>query len=256
MKSRDPLALAVFGAALALLAGLLSYVFFFKAPEPASPARAFDLVDAPRRLLADLTERREDKPVARPAPPAVAPARPALEPGRMWRYTVVVEPLVWRDITLTYRTQQEAAGIGVLTDFVHAAGKMHFHLGTYAAGHASHANTRFPGFFMHPSYFRLPLEPGQKLAWGWPWQPAREGRIKRYEGRVLRWEDVRVPAGTYRAAVIEADLYYIDAGQVRAQAKETLWYAPQVSQLVKVVRDGRAPDEGSQRIVAELAEYR
>ena len=133
---------------------------------------------------------------------------------------------------------------------------MNFHLGTYAAGHPSHANTRFPGFFMHPSYFRQPLEPGQKLSWGWAWQPVREGRIKRYDGVVKRWEDVTVPAGTYRSAVIEADLYYIEAGQVRAQAKETLWYAPQVAQIVKVVRDGRTPDEGSSRIVAELAEYR
>lgn len=44
-----------------------------------------------------------------------------------------------------------------------------------AAGHPTHANTRFPGFFMHPSDFRLPLEPGQKLSWSWPWQPVREG---------------------------------------------------------------------------------
>ena len=68
----------------------------------------------------------------------------------MWRYAVVVEPPTWRDATLTYRTQQENAGIGVLTDFAYAGGKMNFHLGNYAAGHPSHANTRFPGFFMHP----------------------------------------------------------------------------------------------------------
>ena len=136
------------------------------------------------------------------------------------------------------------------------AARSNFHLGTFAAGHPSHANTRFPGFFMHPSYFSLPLQPGQKLSWGWAWQPAREGRVKRYEGRVVRVEDVTVPAGTYRAAVIEAELTYIEGGQVRARARETLWYAPAASQIVKVVREGRTPDEGSSRIVAELAEYR
>jgi len=40
---QDPLALAFFGAALAVLAGLLLYVFVFKTPEPATertPVRA------------------------------------------------------------------------------------------------------------------------------------------------------------------------------------------------------------------------
>ena len=84
----------------------------------------------------------------------------------------------WRDITLTYRTQREGAGIGVLTDFV------------------------------------------------------------------------------YAAAVIEADLLYVEGGKVQARARETLWYAPKLSQVVKVLREGRTPDEGSTRIVAELVELR
>jgi len=61
----------------------------------------------------------------------------------------------------------------VLTDFVYAGGTMNFHLGTFAAGHPSHANTRFPGFFMYASYFPASLKEGQRFAWGWPWQPAR-----------------------------------------------------------------------------------
>ena len=257
--------MAFFGAAIVLLAGLLLYVLVFRVPEPntpepGTPARASNLLDVLRSQVTGLTEKLRDKPSTKPVPKSLPPTASApgagIEAGRTWRYAVVVEPPAWRDATLTYRTQRENAGIGVLTDFAYAGGKMNFHLGNYAAGHPSHANTRFPGFFMHPSYFKLPLEPGQKLSWGWAWQPVREGRVKRYEGRVLRWEDVTVPAGTFRAAVIEADLYYVEAGQTRAQAKETLWYAPQVAQLVKVVRDGRTPDEGSSRIVAELAEYR
>ncbi len=260
---QDPLALALFGAALALLAGLLVYVFFVKAPEPAQPSGTAEFLKQARRQAAAVAERFQEKPEAEkfqkiPAiktPPARSATNTTLEAGRTWRYAVVVEPPVWRDITLTYRTQRENTGIGVLTDFVYAGGKTNFHLGTFAAGHPSHANTRFPGFFMHPSYFSLPLQPGQKLSWGWAWQPAREGRIKRYEGRVARVEDVTVPAGTYRAAVIEAELSYVEGGQVRARARETLWYAPAASQIVKVVREGRTPDEGSSRIVAELMDF-
>ena len=260
----DPLALAFFGAALVLLAGLLLYVLVFKAPEPATPApRSPGLVEDVRRFVAGLSERFRDKPAEKPATKAPAkagavPAAPAiaLEAGRTWRYAVVVEPPAWRDITLTYRTQREGAGIGVVTDFVHAAGKRNFHLGTFAAGHASHANMRFPGFFMHASYLPASLKEGQRLAWGWPWQPLREGRMKRYEGKVARWENIQVPAGVYSAAVIEAELSYIEGGKVQARARETLWYAPKLSQLVKVVREGRTPDESSTRIVAELAELR
>lgn len=265
-RQQDPLALAFFGAALALLAGLLLYVIFFKAPEPATPDRAFDVVEALRKRAASVVDRIPDlpahQPAQRPAPKAL-PQPPAavssarIEAGRTWRYRVVVEPPAWRDITLTYRTQREAdGGIGVLTDFVHAGGKSNFYLGIFAAGHPSHANTRFPGFFMHASYLPETLKDGQRLSWGWPWQPVRAGRVKRYEGRVLRWEEVQVPAGTFTAAVIEADLSYIEGGKVQARARETLWYAPKLSQLVKVVREGRTPDEGSSRIVAELADYR
>jgi hypothetical protein len=278
---QDPLALAIFGAALALLAGLLVYVLFFKTPAPATPTRAFDFVAEVRRQVAGLAERFEAKPAVKPAPapvakppaapiaraeskPAAKPVAPSpaavsgssIEAGRSWRYAVVVEPPAWRDITLTYRTQREGAGIGVLTDFIHAGGKTNFHLGTFAAGHPSHANTRFPGFFMYASYFPPSLKEGQRLTWGWPWQPVREGRMKRYEGRVLRWENIQVPAGTYTAAVIEAELSYIESGTVQARARETLWYVPKMAQVVKVVREGRTPDEGSMRIVAELQEFR
>jgi hypothetical protein len=256
-RQQDRLALAVFGAALALFAGLLLYVFFFKVPEPVAPARAFDFVGEVRRQVAGLAERFRDKPAPRPpAPPSKPSTGASLEAGRTWRYAVVVEPPAWRDITLTYRTQREGAGIGVLTDFVHAGGKMNFHLGAFAAGHPSHANTRFPGFFMHASYFPASLKEGQRLSWGWPWQPVRPGRMKRYEGTVVRWENIQVPAGVYTAAVIEAELSYVEEGKIQARARETLWYVPKLSQVVKVLREGRTPDEGSSRIVAELMEFR
>jgi hypothetical protein len=261
-RNKDPLAAAVFSVALLLLVGLVAYVvFFLKRPEvaPGQPG----VVEQVRRLAQDfqpkLESKPETKPVAKPEArrvPTPAVASAPLEAGHTWRYAVVVEPPLWRDITLTYRTQREGDGIGVLTDFLYAGGKTNFHLGTYAPGDPSHANTRFPGFFMYASYFPLPLLVGQRVTWGWAWQPLRDGRVKRFEGRVVRLEDVQVPAGSYAAAVIEADLQYIEGGKVQARARETIWYAPKLFQVVKVVREGRTPDEGLERIVAELAEYR
>jgi hypothetical protein len=264
-RNKDPVAVAVFSIAILLLLGLVVYVVFFLRRPEVAPGRP-GLVEEVRRLAKDLQPKPDIKPEARRAErPAAMPslkyAPPAgasvpLEAGRTWRYAVSVEPPVWRDITLTYRTRREGESLGVLTDFRYAGGQMNFHLGTFAPGHPSHANMRFPGFFMYASYFQLPLEVGQRPAWEWAWQPVRDGRVKRYDGRVVRWEDVQVPAGTYSAAVIEADLQYIEGGKVQARARETIWYAPKVFQVVKVVREGRTPDEGVERIVAELAEFR
>jgi hypothetical protein len=302
VKNQDPLALAVFAAALALLAGLVLYVIFgaSRAPNTASnePAPATTagspFVERLKRELRGMAEEiRRDLPggggnPARPAPPpqepqapqakarpqpappaaakgapqaapksaATATARALVQSGHVWKYTVQVQPPVWRNITLDYRTRAENGGTAVLTDFVHAGGKTNFHLGIFAPGHATHANTRFPGFFMHASYFPAQLAPGQALSWSWPWQGAGAGRIKRFDARVLRWENVQVPAGTFRALLMEVDLSYLEGGQVKGRAKETLWYAPSVAQVVKVVRDGRTPDEGLDQIVAELSEYR
>lgn len=261
---QDSLALAVFGAALALLAGLLLYMFFFKAPEPASPSGATDFLQQARQKMAEVTGRLQEKPEAErfekipqiKAPPARSAANSSLEAGHTWRYAVTVEPPVWRDITLTYRTQRESGRVGVLTDFVHAGGKSNFHLGVFAAGHPSHANTRFPGFFMYPAYFRLPLEQGQKFDWSWGWQPEREGRRKAWYAQVVRAERVTVPAGSFDALVMQLNVAYLEGDEVRARTLEFIWYAPEVSQIVKITRHGRTPDEGSEFISAELAEYR
>jgi hypothetical protein len=268
---QDPLALAFIGAALAVLAGLLLYVFVFKTPDPASagsPGRAFDFVGVLRGKIGRVADQFRDKPAEKPAPrpsaqpapksstPTVAASGPGIEAGRTWRYAVVVEPPAWRDITLTYRTQREGAGIGVLTDFVHAGGKMNFHLGTFAPNHPSHEDTRFPGFFMYAAYLKQPLVIGQPVAFGWHWQGKSAGSMKRFDGQVTAWEDVQLPAGKMSAAKIEGTLTYREDGQFRAGARETFWYAPRVSQVIRIVRDGRTPDEGSSRIVAELADYR
>ena len=273
MNKIDPLALAFFGGALALLAGLLLYVLVFRGPEPAAPApapRVPGLVENLRSFVAGLLEKASENPAPKPAGKPAAKATPAparavasasttgsaLEAGHAWRYAVVVEPPVWRDVTLTYRTQREGPGIGVLTEFVHAGGKSNFHLGTFAAGHPSHENTRFPGFFMYAAYLKQPLAVGQAVAFGWHWQGKSAASMKRFEGQVTGWEDLQLPGGKMNAAKVEGTLTYREDGEFRGGARETFWYAPRVSQVVKIVRDGRTPDEGSSRIVAELAEFR
>jgi hypothetical protein len=170
---------------------------------------------------------------------------------------VVVDPPSWRDITLTYRSQREADGsVGVVTDFLHAKGKMNFHLGIFAPGHPTHENTRFPGFFMYGAYLKQPLNVGDAVRYGWHWQGKSAASTKRFEGQIKSWDEVTVPAGTFRAALIEGTWTYTENGEFRSRAYEKYWYAPKVSQVVKIMRFGMTPDEGSKQIDAELAEYR
>ena len=256
MRKQDPLALAVFGAALALLAGLLLYVFLARPEASSGPRLSF--LEPLRRELQDMVEAvRRDLPGGSPAAEGM-PAdrlRVPLPAGKAWRYAVTVRPEAWREVTLTYRTRQEGGALLVDTEFVHATGRSAFRLGTFAPGNPSHQNTRFPGFFFHAAYLPEEVKKGQAVSWGWPWQGGA-GRTKRWEARVAGWEQLRVPAGMYRALRLEADLLYLEGGKVKARARETLWYAPEVAQVVKVVREGATPDEGLQHITAELAEFR
>ena len=278
-RRQDPLALAVLGVAVVVIvtAGLYLVFSIRSGPQPAKNAQVEEpLGDAIRRMIKSIESaiegERKPPPVARPAPPAPKSAPPVAvakspapvpqppQAGRSWRYQVTVEPALWRDATLTYRTVEMVNGLAVYTEFRHAGGQMNFQLGTFAPKHPSHANMRFPGFFMHAAYLDKPLEVGQRFTWEWPWQlpdgGVRAGRVKRYVGEVKEWENTPAPIGTYVAARIETTLSYIEDGRVQASAKETLWYSPRFSQVVKVVREGKTPDEGTQRIVAELVELR
>lgn len=200
---------------------------------------------------------------ALPAPAAAASARlffPPPEAGRTWRYKVVVEPALWRDATLTYRTVREGDDLAVLTEFRHAGGEMDFNLGVFTPGHPSHANVRFPGFFLYPAYLAAGVEPSQWIGWEWWWQlpdgKVRARRIKSYMAQAKEWTELRLQGKSYPALRIEATLSYIDEGNVQASAKETFWYMPAVRQVAKIVREGATPDEGATRIVAELVDFR
>ena len=254
MRRLDPAALAFHAIALAVAVTLCVILFFMVRSDPPAPEAGRGLPAMVERAKKSIEE------FVRPgkrADPVTGPGRPSLPVGRVWLYNVSLEPPHWRDAVLAYRTVGVQGDVAVYTEFSHAAGKTNFQLGTFAANHPSHANVRFPGFFMYAAYLDKPLEVGQRFAWEWPWQmpggKVRAGRVKRWEGEMKGWENVAAPVGTHRAARIETVLSYIEDGKVRGRAKETLWYAPGLQQFIRVVREGATPDEGAQRIVAELA---
>lgn len=166
--------------------------------------------------------------------------------GRAWRYNVTVEPPLWRDATLAYRIVERNGEKLVDTDFRYAGGNTSFRLGIVA-------------------YLDQPLDEGRAVSWEWPWQlpdgNVRPGRVKRFVGEVKRWENLpaapiaKAPGNHFPTARIEGTLLYIEDGVQRASAAETIWYSARFLQIVKIVREGKTPDEGAQRIVAELVEH-
>ena len=291
----DPFAATVLGVAALcgvalvawVVAGIVRSGAFEPAPKPAAePAAKAAPKPDPRPTPTPASKPDAPPPAAKPAPTAtqeavdpapgvagIAPpnsggsggvAAPAgtrgfvLAADRTWTYAVRVEPETWRDAVLVYRTVREPSGLAVQTEFRHSKGQMSFRLGTYAAGHPSHAQVRFPGFFMHGAYLDLPLAKGRRMEWTTPWQAAdnrvREGRVRRWRAVVGDTEKVSVPAGRFDAVRIDATLTYEDARQVAATVSETIWVVPSANQIVKVIRSGRSPDESAERIVADLAE--
>jgi hypothetical protein len=287
----DPLAVAIHAIAIAAIVGIGAFLLFQMRSAPDAPTAA----SQDRRLenavaeIRDWLAQQRIEPSAKPEPPAAKPGPSArqpptpqspvaaippaqypkdqisgpllpLEADRVWRYAVTVDPPTWRDAVLTYRVPRENGRLVVYTDFTHAGGTMRFKLGALEAGDPAHANVRFPGFFLHSAYVNFPLVPGQRVSWSWPWQLAgggvRRGRIKQFDGEVRGWEMLKVPSGTYNAVRIDALIKYIEAGKVEATSRETIWIAPKVWGVLKVVREGVAPDEGFRRIVAELSEFR
>ena len=253
-KRLDRPALVVHGIAIAAIVGIAAFVLYKMGsqPEPQQAAQDRGMQDAVSDIRKWIEEKRTE---LQPEPAPATGALVAQEPNHVWRYAVSVDPQTWRDIALTYRVPRENGRLVVDTHFTHAGGEMRFRLGRLEAGDPAHANVRFPGFFLHSAYLPYPLQPGQRVTWGWSWQ-GRAGGIKQFEGVVKGTERVSVPLGTFEAVRIDAVIKYLDKGKVAATSRETIWVAPQVHGIVKIVRDGVAPDEGFKRIVAELAEYR
>jgi hypothetical protein len=264
----DPLALAVNGVAVAALVavgGYVGYRIWQDPPQIAKPAQKPLAKPAP-------VARPAPAPKAVPQPQPVSTGEPVPNQliaqygaGRQWLYRVEVQPPLWRDATLRYRIDDRGGEKSVATHFLYAGGEMNFRLGTFAANHPSHANTRFPGFFMYAAYLDRPLNIGERFTWEWPWQlpdgQIRPGRVKRYAAEVKEWGNlaappsVKAPGDTFAVARIEIKLSYVEEGVERASASETVWYAWRFMQVVRIVREGNTPDEGARRIVAELVEH-
>ena len=244
------------------------------AKPPTGPdARRRDSVGPPRepagsRPKADAkADPRQDYPPA--ATPPLPHGRPVPANGA-WAYKVFFAPAWTSRGQLAYQTRAQtraAAGAESMPPEADMSWRPdggpvnNWFFGTVAAHHPSHANTRFPGFFMHAAYLPESLTPGQTLTWDFPWQGGNASlasgeRVRRFEFKVAGWEKVKVEAGEFDAARLDGTLRYVEKGSLKAEVQYSLWYAPAARQTVRMRWMGRAPDEGSGEMIAELASFR
>lgn len=124
-------------------------------------------------------------------------------------------------------------------------------------------NDRLTGsFFPESGLLRFPLKPGRRYTS--EYEVARPHTRDSFRAKntlavsVVGWQEVTVPAGTFRALKIDAPGTYerLDVRR-RGPLRVTLWYAPEVRRWVKRTFENRAPGGRLLRHESqELVEYR
>jgi hypothetical protein len=104
-------------------------------------------------------------------------------------------------------------------------------------------------------WFAFPLYPGKTWDNSYDWEmkgaaPA-QGRAEDH-GKVLGWEDIQVPAGTFHALKVEVNSRFYGKGGMADEDTLVYWYSSQVNRFVKF--DYHSFYEGA--VVAELVSYK
>lgn len=231
--------------------------------QPQQQRRANAGAAAPARPPA--TQQSDPQRAYTAAPAPVASQVVAVPADGKWAYDVFFGPGWQKNGQLRYSTQRQVEQtaksgpqnkVGSSMSWAPNAGQVStWNFGIVEADHPSHANTRFPGFFMHAAYLPQTLQAGNRILWEFPWQGGGTGQLRRFDMRVVGWENVKVQAGEFNAVHLDGKLQYVDKDAVKAEVRYALWYSPRAKQVVRVLWLGRAPDESSAEMIAELASF-
>lgn len=104
-------------------------------------------------------------------------------------------------------------------------------------------------------WYRWPLAESQ--TWDFAWTFPQLGETT-WTAKVVGWETVTVPAGTFRAARIEIGMscFYNSVDSGACSARDVLWYSPQVKRHVRLERQAFKEVWQAYDIREELVRYR
>jgi hypothetical protein len=136
-------------------------------------------------------------------------------------------------------------GNGIVTD-------NHWNLLTYRS--VTFANAPPTNWKKPLMWFKFPLFPGKTWAQNVHWETPADDvyGIEDVRGKVVGWEKVTVPAGTYKALRVELRDRIIGTGGVYDLVTLTYWYVPDVNRFVKY--SYRSIYEGA--VDAEMVSYK
>ena len=103
-------------------------------------------------------------------------------------------------------------------------------------------------------FLKFPLHVGETYSFESSYRNSNSAEIerkKKWDMKVVGWEDVIVPAGKFRAVRIEGIGTNADGRPARQQTQETIWYVPEVNRKVKDIRVNSSGTD-----VQELTQYR
>ncbi len=104
-------------------------------------------------------------------------------------------------------------------------------------------------------WFSFPLYPGKTWDNHYDWETTGAAPVKGKaddHGKVIGWEDVQVPAGTFHALKVEVDSRFYGKGGMADDETLIYWYSAQVNRFVKF--DYRSIYEGE--LLAEMVSYK
>ena len=104
-------------------------------------------------------------------------------------------------------------------------------------------------------WYRWPLPAGTD--WEVPWFIPSTGAMT-WKAKVLGWDTITVPAGTFRAPRIElaASYFYNGVDGGAAGATDLLWYSPEIRRHVRLVRKSYKGAYGGADVLEELSAYK
>lgn len=183
--------------------------------------------------------------------------RPLIKPDDSWSYrrTDYTQNLP----TITFRETVTFANERVIEVIDRRADKDKEVDSTYTSEWNAVSSPNSGIFVPDQGLLRFPLRPGDthdaSYSVRFPRQGAYEVTHQR-RVRVMGWEEVKVPAGAFRALRVESEgtWYRVDLG-ISGGAKEVMWYSPQVKRYVKWTFDNWTPRGRSQSWAWELVDY-
>lgn len=191
------------------------------------------------QAIFDGPSRDGDAPIEKAVPANEQIQKPALQAGENWTYRRVN---LWKNEEDERFRQDILGGVGdhltVLWTITSSADERRRGSVTYEYLDGATLSFFDPKAEGRHVPLLFPLYPGKRWQFQYKYNPAAGGSLKVEQSAVVAgWEDVRVPAGTFRALkIVHAGRYSATDGGNRwnGEIHETYWYAPEAKRVVRM----------------------